>query len=408
MVFLMACHAPSDDGVDDDDSAVQATTVKIEAAPPFSLDIDGQTFFLPPGPVKPDDVPDHLLDAMERGKELLESVRMEKGKCKGAGLEWQKCLGDYLLVAVDAGGILQQIEAYESSPSNPPHFSVKCEIKGACENGGVNPPFLVSSPPGWTVVAIRTVVKGSPDGVVYTPYSSALNVPELRQSGLEYLRLVTLAAYYDLRSKEIPSVHVDGAMVTEIAGIDHQITLILTEQVGDKGFIEADDAGRVALMNRVFTIIGMNRSRSYLYQRSRAKAGGMSQIIPSTYKGLRKNYPDAHMLADATIGRTDHVSAVRAMFLHADEEWREFKKSPDLVRKMRKDPAFNRAVLAAGYNASSRTVTNSYIACGENWRSDKCNLLPGETRRYVTKYEWIHRILFDEFFRLEVGRRISR
>ncbi|MCR4314465.1 MAG: hypothetical protein NUV84_04435 [Candidatus Uhrbacteria bacterium] len=384
-----------------------------------SVQIDGYTAYVPPGPQRLPDVPVQLVDAVRRGTELVSSHRLNKDKCvaqTAAQTGWKACLGDYLVAAVDETGKMQMVEVYGGTSVQPTGFSVTCEREGACDVG-VNPPFVISAPPGWTAVAIRTAVSSDePDGVdgaTYVPYSTRLNTPELRQAGLEYLHDAVLAAHYELRAKDVRSLFIPGHYVTDFGTPNHVIALILTEQMwSDTWFAKGTDLERLLMVDRALVTLGLNRWRSFSFSKSRKDARGVGQIMPKTYRDLRDQYPRADLPENDVDGRTDHHTSIKGMIIHTDNEWWAVKDEAHRLHLLEND-VNRRLVMAAGYNASIGTVIWAIQACGENWREDDCGAtckedpkscveLPEETRLYLVKYEWIHSILFDPAFRAKV------
>ena len=413
-LFLVACYESSEEEVLVVDDAEVVTVIEEPVLlPEWSTQILKNEFFLPPGANRAADVPEDLRAAIKEGSRLMREERLEKDRCGGKGLGWRKCLGDFLIAASDQNGQIATFGLYEEE--DPSHgFTVTCEREGGC-GAGVNPSFQVQSPPGWTVVAIRTAVrrKGGTDedadGAVYIPYSSRLNTPELRQEGIAYLRDLALGAYYELSTRRVESDYLSDVLITGIGTPDHVIALILTEQMwSDRDFANGTDLERLAMLNRTLTIIGANRDRAFWFTRSPVGASGPAQIMKGTYNRLCDRYPSAFLMKDADLGRLEHHNAFKAAMLHADAEL--WAMPSEYRRWMVEHPDDGRIVLAAGYNASSNTVYKAIVACGDTWRDvsceqtkdDKKNKLPGETRRYLLKYEWIYDVLFNEAFRQQV------
>ncbi|HBK34567.1 MAG: hypothetical protein UU08_C0018G0018 [Candidatus Uhrbacteria bacterium GW2011_GWE2_40_58] len=377
-----------------------------------------KVLLVPPGPDRVRTVPEDLRSVIKEGSRLMHEARLEKDRCGGSGLGWRKCLGDFLIAAVDANGQIVTFGLYEEEMSNH-GFTVKCEREGGC-GAGVNPSFHVKSPPGWTVVAIRTAVKPKEgteedaDGAVYIPYSSRLNTPELRLEGMTYLQELALGAYHELHARRVKSDFLSDVLVTDIGTPDHIVALILTEQMfSDRKFEQGTDAERLAMLNRALTIIGANRDRAYWFTRSPVGASGPAQIMAGTYRRLRDRYPQAYLMEDVDLGRLEHHNAFKAALLHADAEL--WPMPEEYQQRLWHHPEEARIVLAAGYNASSKTVYEAIVACGDAWRETSCEQtkdqkkgrLPVETRRYLIKYEWIYSVLFDPVFRQQVYENVN-
>ena len=409
LLFLVGCQEDEVDTNTHPDPEVAEAFVFIPL-PEDSVTFLDYEMYLPPGAQKADDVPDDLLNAIEQGRQLMERRRLTKKECGGKGIGWRKCLGDFLIAAVNQDGKIESFELYENAA--PTHgFTVRCEHEGRCR-AGVNPSFHVSAPPGWTVVAIRTAVlpknggEEDADGAVYVPYSSRLNTPELRQKAIDHLQIIAQGVYWELYAKQLMSEWMRDVRVVDIGTPDHVIALILTEQMySDHVFASGTDAERFAMLNRTLTIIGGNGRQAYRYTRSPVGASGIAQVMAKTYSRLDKAYPEATLAKDRDWGRVDHYNAMKAAVLHADAEL--WPMSAEYRRFILDHPEDGRIVLAAGYNANIKTVMNAIKACGEDWRvaPDEeagitgCPQLPGETRRYLLKYEWIYGVMFDREFR---------
>lgn len=408
--------------------------IKVSATPdPFltppaaiAISVETHVAHVPPGPPRLPDVPAQLQEVIRKGVAHVTAERLDQSKCVAGSdkqVGWQKCLGDYLLAATDEEGTLQIIEVYGGKPSRE-GYKVICEREGAC-NGGVNPPFIVSSPPGWTVVAIRTAVfdKSGEDGIgaaVYVPYSTRLNDPELRAAGVEYLRDAVLAAFYELRAKDVRSQFIAHKYVTDFGTPDHVIALILTEQMySDTWFVKGTDLERLEMLDRALVTMGLNRWKSYQYTKSSADARGIGQIVGGPYMAIRQQYLRAELPEDSVDGRTDHHSAIKAMIAHTDAELWTFRgKEEDAHRTFLVNNVWERQlVFAAGYNANVGFVHEIIHACKARWREPKCNdtcatdpktcmELPEETRLYLVKYEWIYQVLFDQAFRAQIEKNV--
>lgn len=369
--------------------------------------IDGYTAFVPPGPQRLPDVPAKLVEAVRDGTKMVTGLRLDKEKCvpsKKIQLGWKRCLGDYLVAAVDETSKLQVVEVYGGISTAPSGFSVTCEREGACD-GGVNPSFVISAPPGWTAVAVRTAVNGEgPDGVegvTYVPYSMRLNTPELRQEGLEYLHDAMLAAYYELRAKDVPS-QLRGYYAADFGTVDNAITLVLTEQMlSDVAFERGTDQHRLEMLGRALVTFALNRGNAYRYTRSHVGARGPMQLMPDSYRALHALYPEANLPEDPKEGSIDHHTAIKASMLHTDSEWWAFLGEEESEHRafLLANPYQRNIVFAAGYNANIKTrIDRAIHDCGETWR--EC--IPEESRKYLIKYEWIHGVIFDPAFRAKV------
>lgn len=384
---------------------VSSTKTRVPAKKVPSIKMDTYTLYVPPGPDRLPDVPINLMEKIRDGMKKVKHVRLNTDKCvpiSSSQKGIKKCLGNYVIAATNAQGKIKLIEIYGGEPSAA-GFSIACERKGACESG-VNPPFIILSPPGWTVVALRTVVldRNKHDGAkpaVYIPYSSRLNTPQLRKIGLEYIRSAILGAWYELRAKKIESLYIEDYLITDFGTPDHVVTLILTEQVlSDVGFVQGTEAEKLEMLNRALVTLAVNGSESFQYTISSVGAMGLGQGMASSYQSTRGKYPKADLPEDDVEGRKNHHSTIKMMVCHTDAEWWAIESLKEVLLK---DTWKRRLVFAAGYNASIGTVRKALDRCNnKNWRT--CKQLPSQTQRYLVKYEWIYKVLFDQVFRSRI------
>lgn len=368
---------------------------------------------LPPGPVAVSHVPVNLRGAIDAGTKALEALSFDPSTCyadpvpvkvrQGEKIKWvwqavtglKRCRRDYLLAVTDETGKLNLVRVPEKGSSFPPGYRVTVEKGG--KKGGVNVPFRVTTPPKHIVVGLKTTVLTQDGGVeegVYVPYSSALDVQELRDDGLRYLERMAAEALADLRGRRVKSQFYRGQLVADMVELQHMVSLVLTEQMkSDVLFERGTETDRVAMVNRTLTILGANLKDAYSYTRSRVGAAGIAQLMRSTYHLLRKAYPTAGLPADQ-IARLDHHEALKAMILHADAEWYPLANDAAYRDWLRGTHDARRLMLAAGYNASAGTVVKAIKGCRETWRDTSCRLLPTETRRYLIKYEAVWTMLY--------------
>ena len=410
-VFLMvaSCVERGDDGV----MIVQAKQVKVQPAIPTfinKIQVGDYAAFAPPGPERLPDVPENLFEVIQSGLKLAKQTRMDLDKCVSVSSQTgsKKCLGaNYILIAADQTGQLKIIEIYGGKPSVS-GYSIDCEISGTCD-GTDHGVFVASAPAGWTAVAVRTLVadKKAKDGVrvvIGIPYSDRLNTPEVRQAGLMYLAGVAENVWKEMSVRGVESRYIDDRLVVDFATPDHLMTLVLVEQImADAAFPDASDADRVKWLSRTFASLGLYRGKSFVHIVSSAGARGLGQGLESTYRDLVEFYPDAGLPADPSEGLVDHHSAMKAMACHTDAQWWGLKMDSKIARRLLADPVERRAFFAGGYNLNVKKLVKAMEGCGKRWRNS-CTQLPGQTQRYLVKYDWIYNSLFDESFRIRLEK----
>ncbi|HEV2911881.1 MAG TPA: hypothetical protein VGX92_01075 [Pyrinomonadaceae bacterium] len=204
----------------------------------------------------------------------------------------------------------------------------------------------------------------------YSSVHPALESAELARDGRDYIhRMLNLAAE---RLKQRGTVIEPGV-------IDAAERLCIVEHTDHKRFMNED---RAALFNEIATLYSLNSRDTYRYSVSSAGAGGMIQMIPSTYKMIRDLHPGAGLHPDFVTGMRDHANALEAMLLYMQGTWNDLLRQEEIVNALDSKLATREELLAAGYNSNPARLAG-YIKRGEsNWRS----LIPSETQMYLRIY----------------------
>ena len=213
------------------------------------------------------------------------------------------------------------------------------------------------------------------DGVLsemayYTSVHPALESAELARDGRDYIHRTLNLAASRLQQK--------GTTI-EPTIIDIAEHLCIVEHTDHKRFKSED---RAALFNEITTLYSLNSTDTYRHSVSSAGAGGMIQMIPSTYQMVRNLHPEADLNPDFVAGMRDHANALEAMLLYMQDTWNNLARQEEITRALDSQLATKAELLAAGYN-SNPTRLASYIKRGDaDWRS----LIPSETQMYLQIY----------------------
>jgi hypothetical protein len=213
------------------------------------------------------------------------------------------------------------------------------------------------------------------DGVLsemayYTSVHPALESAELARDGRDYIHRTLNLAASRLEQK--------GATI-EPTIIDVAEHLCIVEHTDHKRFKSED---RAALFSEITTLYSLNSTDTYRHSVSSAGAGGMIQMIPSTYQMVRNLHPEADLNPDFVAGMRDHANALEAMLLYMQDTWNDLARHEEITYALNSQLATKAELLAAGYN-SNPTRLASYIKRGDaNWRS----LIPAETQMYLQIY----------------------
>lgn len=209
----------------------------------------------------------------------------------------------------------------------------------------------------------------------YTSAHPALLSSELNDNGQSYIRTMLDQAAADLaqRGVTIPTDIVDVA--------EH---LCVVEHTDHKRF-KTEDAAE--LFPEILSLYALNQGNTFRYSVSTAGAGGMIQMIPKTYEGIRQAHPNAALNSDFVSGMRDHSNALKAMLLYMNDTWNDLANASEVQEALTSGQASKAELLAAGYNSNPRRLPKYLKDGGNTWRS----LIPAETQIYLTIYASVDR-----------------
>ncbi|HVF47418.1 MAG TPA: hypothetical protein VNA17_07620 [Pyrinomonadaceae bacterium] len=141
------------------------------------------------------------------------------------------------------------------------------------------------------------------------------------------------------------------------------------------------------IYNDIFTLYALNEGQTYRYSVSSAGAGGMVQMIPSTYRMVRARFPNAALMPDFVEGMRNHINASQAMLLYMQMTWNDLIASPTVMEALQTGIASQEYLMAAGYNSNPAKLAGYIKRGGENWTS----LIPRETKIYLQIWDSLTR-----------------
>lgn len=141
------------------------------------------------------------------------------------------------------------------------------------------------------------------------------------------------------------------------------------------------------IYNDIFTLFALNEGGTYRYSVSSAGAGGMVQMIPSTYRMVRAQYPQAGLDPRFVEGMQDHVNAAKAMLLYMQWTWNDLLARPTIADALSGGIATQEQLMAAGYNSNPARLSGYISRAGENWTT----LIPRETKIYLQIFESVEK-----------------
>ena len=204
----------------------------------------------------------------------------------------------------------------------------------------------------------------------YTSVHPAVEDAEVSRAGGQYVRARLDEAAAALAAK---GQRIDPAIVDVAERLCH------VEHTDHKRFLTENPA---ALFREIRALYALNAGDTYRYSVSSAGAGGMVQMIPPTYKGIREQYPRAGLKADFVEGMRDHANATQAMLIYMQDTWDRMIESEEVVAALETGVATRAELLAAGYNSNPLRLPKYLRQGGAGWRA----LIPEETKMYLRIY----------------------
>ncbi len=245
---------------------------------------------------------------------------------------------------------------------------------------GVNTPIALTDELGETHQALMVqypVIRGGKfvEMAYYMSTHPGLVTPEVVAAGRLYVRNVIDIAREKLREKGItiqPKIADIAERLATVEHIDH---------------IRFRSEPHQNIFNDVFTLYALNEGQTYRYSVSSAGAGGMVQMIPSTYRMVRSWHPNVPLNPDFVTGMQNHVNAAQAMLLYMRRTWNDLIANTTVADAFAAGIATQEQLMAAGYNSNPARLAGYIKRGGSNWTA----LIPRETKIYLQIWDSIER-----------------
>lgn len=201
----------------------------------------------------------------------------------------------------------------------------------------------------------------------YISAHPALVSAETARAGQLYVRAKLETALKSLRAR---GKFISPAVVAEAE------KLCLVEHVDHQRFRTEN---RAQLYEEIFTLFALNEGNTYRYAVSTAGAGGLVQMIPSTYRMVRAMHPTVPLMPDFVEGMRNHDNATQAMLLYMQDTYGDLISNQTISNALASGIATDGELMAAGYNSNPARLHLYIRRGGANWR----NLIPRETQMYL-------------------------
>ena len=245
---------------------------------------------------------------------------------------------------------------------------------------GVNTPITISDENGQAQLPLMIqypVEKGGRyiETAYYMSTHPGLVTPEVVNAGRFYVHNVIEIARDQLRNKGY-------AIQPKVADIAERLATV--EHVDQLRFRTEFQPN---IYNDIFTLYALNEGQTYRYSVSSAGAGGMVQMIPSTYRMVRGLYPNALLMPDFVEGMRNHVNAAQAMLLYMQMTWNDLAARRSVSNALATGVATQEHLMAAGYNSNPAKLPGYLDRGGSSWTV----LIPRETQIYLQVYDSLER-----------------
>ncbi|HYG81230.1 MAG TPA: hypothetical protein VD861_12620 [Pyrinomonadaceae bacterium] len=204
----------------------------------------------------------------------------------------------------------------------------------------------------------------------YVSVHPALVSPEVVKAGQNYVRTMIDLAAKRLKDKGVP-------IPSNLVDIAERLCI-----VEHSDHLRFRSENQKALFEEVFSLYALNELNTYRYSVSTAGAGGMIQMIPSTYQMVRRMHPGVGLNPDFVAGMRNHGNALEAMLLYILDTWKLLQGSEDVRNALAAGHATWPELMAAGYNSNPAKLPGYIRRGGSAWRT----LIPNETKMYLVIY----------------------
>ena len=248
-------------------------------------------------------------------------------------------------------------------------------ITRTIRGNGVNTPIILLDEDGVAHLPLMVqypVIRGGKfiETAYYMSTHPGLVTPEVVNAGRLYLHNIIEIARDRLSKHGIK-------IQPKIADIAERLAAV--EHVDHTRF---RNEPHINIYNDVYTLFALNEGQTYRYAVSSAGAGGLVQMIPSTYRMIRGLYPGVPLTADFVDGMRDHVNAAQAMLLYMQFTWNDLVSRPAVADALLSGIATQEQLMAAGYNSNPARLPGYITRGGSGWTE----LIPRETQIYLQIY----------------------
>lgn len=233
---------------------------------------------------------------------------------------------------------------------------------------------------------------GKYSDIIYVPYSEGLHNEETLSVGKNIVDGYVNKAFSLLEKRKVQSRAFPGKLVTETIDPSFIKNIFVIEHTDPRYFFLSRDGG-IKIAQRFLIRLGTNGPLAYRFTVSSVGAAGIAQIMPGTYKYIKRQYPEAYLIDNMDMGRVDLLNSVVASILvfddHLGSVFRNMSTSQRLEfdKKEAEKPEFINQVRAVIYNGGASKYDP---------KKTDLKLTNNESFGYIKKFDAIMKFgLFD-------------
>lgn len=272
---------------------------------------------------------------------------------------------DYVVMTKDS--FLTKGAQYATTSSN-----AKSVIVRIIRANGVNTPITVTDAKNKAHLPLMVQYPVVRDGkfietAYYISTHPGIMTSEVITAGKFYIRNTLDVARQKIQQK--------GVVITpQVMDIAERLAIV--EHIDPQRF---RTESQLNLFNEVYALYALNEGQTYRYAVSTAGAGGMAQMIPSTYYMIRNRYYNVGLMPDFVEGMRNHVNAAQAMLLYMQMTWSDLISNPTVFEAVQNGIATPAELMSAGYNSNPAKLPGYIKRGGAGWKY----LIPRETQMYL-------------------------
>lgn len=197
----------------------------------------------------------------------------------------------------------------------------------------------------------------------YTPNSHLRHDKSIIEEGRVRIKDTIRAAKEEIEKGQILSLWYSGKLLSEVINEEFIRLLFMIEKKDPTQYIwDPMNWPKIfeEQMSPIEWRVWSNRDLAYYWQVSEARACGIAQITPNSYKMILKKYPWLGLHTDFEVACRDHIQSIKIMYAHIDIELEIYRQKASIRESLERDGKdLFEIYLAIGYNSNAKKFANN-------------------------------------------------